>query len=114
MDRRTELKLLYKETEISLGVYQIRNKVNGKIFIGSGLNLQGMINRSQFELKMGMHRIKALQADWNQHGEAAFSFETLQQLKPDNESKRDILKKLQALEKAWVHQLQTDGESIYE
>jgi hypothetical protein len=114
MDRRAELKLIYKETEIPMGVYQIKNNLNGKIFVGSGLNLQGMINRSQFELKMGFHRNKALQEDWNQQGEAAFSFEILQQFKPDKESKRDILKKLQDLEKAWVLQLQANGEAVYE
>jgi hypothetical protein len=114
MDRRAELKLIFKETEVPMGVYQIKNNVNGKIFIGSSLNLQGMINRRQFELKMGFHRMKALQEDWNQQGEAAFSFETLQQFKPGNESKRDILKKLQDLEEAWMLQLKANGEAVYE
>lgn len=35
MDRKKELKQLYKETKIEAGVYQIRNTVNNKVFIGS-------------------------------------------------------------------------------
>jgi len=40
MDRKKELKRLYKEIEIEAGIYQIRNTKNGKILIESTPNLK--------------------------------------------------------------------------
>lgn len=40
MDRKAELKRLYKETKTKAGVYQIINTVNQKVFVGSTMNLK--------------------------------------------------------------------------
>ena len=38
MDNKTALKKAYLQNPPPAGIYQITNKVNGKIFIGKGLN----------------------------------------------------------------------------
>ncbi|NLY73676.1 MAG: GIY-YIG nuclease family protein, partial [Firmicutes bacterium] len=54
MERRKELIQEYKNRKPNMGVYQIRNKANGKIKVLSSLNLDAALNRFQFDLKMGL------------------------------------------------------------
>jgi hypothetical protein len=117
--KRTEIKRNYKQTHRPMGVFQIKNHVNDKIWVSSSLNLDGSKNRHFFELKLGSHRNKTLQKEWNEYGEAAFSFIILEQIKPEEETVEsfDILDKyraqLQALEEQWIDELQPYGERGY-
>jgi len=111
MDRR-ELKQQYKETEVLAGVFQIRNRQNGKIYLCSNMNLKVM-NRQQFQLELHSHPNKQLQHEWISDGKEAFVFEILETLsKEDRESLRakDLLQKL---EEKWLNQLQPFGERGY-
>ena len=65
-----------------MGVFQIRNITNDKVFIDSSNNIPGKINRHKFALNAGQHASKSLQADWNELGESAFDFETIEPLEP--------------------------------
>lgn len=59
------------------GVYEICNTVNGKRYIGSTRNLSRRFRQHLSDLKGGRHVNKNLLADWQLHGESAFSFSTL-------------------------------------
>jgi len=116
---RKEIINEYKQTHRPMGIYQIENKVNGKILVGGSLNLDGIFNREKFTLKMGMHMNKELQKDWKEFGEENFLFEVLEQIKPREEIilNQDDLKKykyeLETLEKKWLEKLQPYGERGY-
>ncbi|NHN33950.1 DUF2087 domain-containing protein [Paenibacillus sp. S3N08] len=112
-EKRKELVLAYKEMKKPMGIYRLRNTANGKIFIGSSLNLEGRWNRHQFELNMNMERIADLQNDWKQFGEQQFVFEVLEQLEQRNEGYQDIPDELEKLEAKWIEQLQPFGEAGY-
>src|ERR1700759_2415430 len=58
----------YKETQRPMGVYQVRNTVNGKVLIGTSVDLPSILNRLRGELRLGGLRNRALQQDWNEHG----------------------------------------------
>jgi len=60
MKTRKELKEEYKNLKFEMGVFQIRNHVNGKIFIGSRLDLKAFWNAQKWQLDFGMHRNAAL------------------------------------------------------
>lgn len=111
-ERKMELKNTYKQTPRPAGVYQVKNKANGKVFVGSTKNLDGMFNRIRFEFKMGMHRIRDLQQDWNEYGAENFSLEVLEQVKPHDVS-HDVTEELEALERKWLDTLQPYGERGY-
>jgi group I intron endonuclease len=81
MDRKEKIKK-YKQTIQPMGIYQIRNLNNGKIYIGSAMNLQGKINSHKFQLKNGLHLNKEMQKDFVEVGADAFSFEILDYLMP--------------------------------
>ena len=113
MDNRAELKRQYKETLLPMGVYQIRNKVNGKIFIGNSLNLDGSMNRARFELNFGKHRNQLLQSEWNEYGAENFEFEKVDQLKPGIDPEYDYREDLTALQELWLEKLQPYGDKGY-
>ncbi len=97
-----------------MGVYAVRNRANGKVLVGSALNLQGMLNRLRFELATGIHRTyPALQEDWNRHGAEHFSFEVLDVLAPPEAPGADLKEELRVLESLWFERLRPYGEAGY-
>lgn len=111
---RAELKHAYKEKPPAMGVFVVRNRANGKVLVGSGLNLPGMLNRIRFELTTGIHRTHpALQEDWNRHGADSFSFEVLDVLPPTEEPRTDPKEELLVLESLWLERLRPYGEAGY-
>jgi len=53
------------------GVYQIRCKSNGKIYIGSAVNLRQRWDGHRRALRKQRHHNVHLQAAWNRYGEAS-------------------------------------------
>lgn len=112
IDKR-KIKEQYKQTALPMGVYQIKNLVNGKVFIGSDKNLPGKFNNHRFQLKQGSHMNRALQADYKHFGEENFSFDVLDYLEPNEDPKYDYAADLALLEAMWVEKLQPFGERGY-
>lgn len=112
MNRREELLLQFKESKTEAGVYQIKNTRNQKVFIDSTMNLK-TINGKQFQLRMGSHKSKELQREWEEYGEEAFEFEVLETLKIDQDRYSDTKDALKKLEEKWIDQLQPFGERGY-
>jgi hypothetical protein len=110
---RAELKRAYKEKPPPMGVFAIRNRANGKVLVGSSLNLPGALNRARFELDMKMSRNRALQEDWQRHGPDSFSFEMLDVLSPTEEPRADPKEELKVLESLWLDRLRPYGEAGY-
>ncbi|MGB8956373.1 MAG: GIY-YIG nuclease family protein [Tumebacillaceae bacterium] len=113
MNRKAELKFEYKQTHRPMGVFQIKNNVNGKIFLVGARNIDGIINSQMFQLKMNGHRNVQLQREYNEYGADAFSCEVLEQIKPSDDPGRDYLKEVKALEEKWHEKLQPYGERGY-
>ena len=105
MDKK-ELKKQYAQSIPPMGIFQVRNLVNEKLFIDSGLNLEGKINRTKFQLKLGSHRNRALQEDYNKMGPENFAFEVVDRLKPKDDLKMDYTDDLKMLETLWLEKLQ--------
>lgn len=112
IDKR-ELKRKYKETLPTMGVYQIRNLTDGKIFIGCGKNLNGKSNSFRFQLNSGLHINQQLQSDYTQLGENNFVFEILDKLEPKEDMNYDYTKDLELLEELWIEKLQPFGNKGY-
>lgn len=95
------------------GVFQVKNTVNGRILLGSSLNLQGPLNAHRFMLTIGSHRNRDLQKDWNEFGEDKFVFEILETVKIKDEPGFDIKDELTLLEQIWIEKLRPFGERGY-
>ncbi len=60
------------------GVYLIENKNNGKVYVGSAVNLARRTSHHVSALRGGYHRNRYLQRAWIKHGEEVFSFSILE------------------------------------
>lgn len=112
MDRRKELKQLYKETAIDAGVYQIKNTINEKVFVGSTRNLK-TLNGLKFSLETGVSTNKELQEEWNHYGKDAFCIDVLEVLKKKNAPYFSEKEALAELEEKWLEKLKPYGERGY-
>jgi len=113
MDSKSDLKRQYKETANQAGIFLITNKTNGKVLLGSSLNLHGPLNKHRFMLSTGSHLNSALQADWNRLGPDAFTFEIVEVIKPRDDPDFRIERALAEREEAWLAKTQPVGEGGY-
>jgi hypothetical protein len=99
-----------------MGIYQIPNLDNGKIYVDASMDLDGARNRLQFMTGMDQSPISELQADWQTYGGTRFVFEVLDDLKPKEEFMSDTSeltkyrKELDALLGLWLEKLQPYGD----
>lgn len=103
----------YLETPRPAGVYRVLNKASGKSLLGSSPNVPGVVNRQRFQLENGSHPDKELQADWNDLGPDAFTFETLDLLKPSDDPGYDSTEDLRTLKTMWLEKLAASGVPLY-
>lgn len=115
MDRRKELIRAYKENPPRAGVLQIRNTVNGRIYVVAFQNFNGKINREGFRLAAGNHANKALQDDWKAQKPGDFVFEALEFMPAPAADASPLLirEALIALERRWLDKLKPYGERGY-
>lgn len=113
MKTKKELKEAYRNMKFRMGVYQIRNKTNNKVFIGSSTNLDAIWNRHRLQLNMGSHPIKELQGDWKTLGEDNFAYEILEEVKEIEDQVVDYSKEVKLAEELYLEELQPFGEKGY-
>ena len=110
---KKDIKNEYKERQKTAGVFQVKNTANGKVLLGSSLNLEGSLNRQKFMLTIGQHRNKALQKDWNEYDPEKFIFEILETVKVKDNPSFNLSDELTLLELIWIEELQPFSERGY-
>lgn len=58
----------------TFGIYLIRNKIDGKAYVGSAVNISGRWNTHQSALNRNKHYNPYLQKSWNKYGANNFEF----------------------------------------
>jgi group I intron endonuclease len=110
---RQDLRREYKERAKPAGVFQIKNTTNGKVLLGSSLNLEGPLNSHKFMLTIGHHQNKELQKEWNEYGPDKFTFEILEVVKVTDDPNFNLKDELTLLEEIWLEKLDPFGERGY-
>lgn len=110
---RAYIKRLYKQQQPNMGIYQLRNIVNNRLYVASSRNLDGTRTSRLFQLRMGKAVFsRELQSDLNRFGSESFEFSVLAVL--DKPEPGDNVEKLLAtLELHWLEKLQPFGERGY-
>ena len=110
-NRRKELAEQYSNMPVYMGVAQVKNEVNGKIYICSFTNMKNKWFTIKLSLDSNMHVNAELQEDWNRLGDEAFSYTILEEKPVD----RVFDKKLEAgkMEREWAEKLQPFGDRGY-
>lgn len=96
-DRRAIVREL-RDAFPAMGVYAVRARESGHVLVGSSRNVHASLNRVRFELRMGSHKDRVLQAEWKRGGEAALSFEILEMVKERDDPDFDYAAELRGLE----------------
>lgn len=113
MKTRQDLKREYKERKKPAGVFQIKNTANGKVLLGSSLNLEGSLNKHKFTLTHGSHINKPLQRDWDAYGPDKFLFEILEVVRVKDTPGFSVEDELTLIEQIWIEELQPFGDRGY-
>jgi group I intron endonuclease len=113
MKTKKELKEAYAQVKFTMGVFQITNKANGKVFVGSSLDLTAVWYAQKLQLGMGIHPNKELQKDWNHFGAENFTFEILEELKHNDDTKTDFNKEIKALEELLIEEIKPFDDKGY-
>jgi len=106
MKTRKELKEEYKQMKFKMGAFQIKNNINGKIFIGSSLDLTAIWHAQRLQLDIGIHPNSELQKDWKEYGAESFSYEILDEIKQVEDKPIDYAKEIKILEEMTIEELQ--------
>jgi hypothetical protein len=117
--QKKDLTAAYKQSFRPMGVFQIRNVANGKIFVDGSMDLEGMRNRITFMKKTNLNSINALQHDWVKYGADSFEFEEVDRIQPFDEIRGDDSElksykaEVDALLELWLEKLQPYGDKGY-
>lgn len=113
MNRKDAIKE-YKKTIQPMGIVQVRNIRNNRVYLTASANTPGTMNSIRFQLKMGTFLPSpALARDWKEMGEESFVIEVLDELKPVEDPGHDYRDDLKALEEMWREKLKPFGERGY-
>ena len=111
---RKEMVKEYKNSSRPMGIVQIKNIGNGRVYLMASLNTTGTINSIRFQLKMGSFPLSStLAKDWKEMGEQSFVIEVIDELKPVEDPAYDYGDDLKALEAIWLEKLKPFGERGY-
>lgn len=113
MKSRKDLQREYKDRPRIAGVFQVKNLVNGKVLLGSSLNLDGPLNGVKFLLEIGGHKNEMLQQEWNEFGAENFSFDILEVVQVKDDPNFNLSDELTLLEQIWIEKLQPFGNHGY-
>jgi len=113
MKTKKELKDAYKQIQFKIGVFQIRNTVNNKVFIDHSVNLDKIWNRHRLELDFGNHRNVVLQKEWKEFGADKFQFEILGEIEQEDNPNIDYAKEAKKLAQMFIEEAQPFGEKGY-
>ncbi len=102
---RRELVRDYKRAFPSMGIYAVRCTASGQVWLGRSRNLEGALNRVQFEMRQGPPRNPALREVWHLHGVGGFSFEVLDRVKERDDPLFDYPAELDTLLELWRAEL---------
>jgi len=83
------MKFIYNGHAKTGGIYQIRNFINGRIYIGSSNRFKSRAYQHKSELEKGIHKNKFMQNDFNKCGTEAFVFEVLEVI-TEKENRKNV------------------------
>lgn len=87
------------------GVYEIRNTVNGKKYVGSSIDIEKRWREHRHHLNKGAHGNSHLQAAWDKYGSKVFAFRVIEQV--------DDIQSLVQREQWWLDNVRASGAQTY-
>lgn len=112
--RKKELADSYRRMKVSIGVYQVTNTANGKLFIDSCNNLKNRWLTLRLMLEDGRHPNRAFQTEWTEAGADAFVYEVLEETEIEADlPPREKTQQLKEMKEKWLAEKQPFGARGY-
>lgn len=88
---------------MTIGIYKIQNKINGKVYIGQSQNVEFRCKEHREILRKNSHRNHKIQNAWNKDGEDNFTFELLEECTLEQLDEKEIfyIKKFNSYENGY-------------
>ncbi|MDO8290627.1 MAG: GIY-YIG nuclease family protein [Parvibaculum sp.] len=83
-DKKRQIVRDYKEKKVTPGIFAVRCIVTNERWLGPSRNLDAQQNGIWFQLGMGNHRIKDMQAAWNTHGQENMVYEVIERFEEED------------------------------
>lgn len=97
-----------------VGLFQIINKRDNKVYLQISLDLDRAFNADLFQLKAGMHSNQDLQMDWKKLGVELFEFKILDELKVKDIATPEVIKNdLNELLEIHKNEMKQNGVALY-
>ncbi|WP_026892998.1 GIY-YIG nuclease family protein [Lacrimispora aerotolerans] len=107
---RKSLKEQYKSRALIGGVYQIKCKEEGMVWLRSTVDLKGAENRFLFSKSMNSCPEHGMRKLWDKYGVEAFSFEVLEELKKkETQTEEEFSEDIKILLELWQEKVE-EGE----
>lgn len=90
-----------RDTFPPMGIYAVRDRASGHLLLGASRNVHAALNRARFELRMGKHADRVLQAEWHRSGADGLAFDVLELVKEREDAEYDYTSELKALEQIY-------------
>jgi hypothetical protein len=113
MASKKELIKEYKMNPPQMGIFRITNKINNKIYLIASKNLPATYNRFPATFIIGNYFIRDIQKDFDEFGQEAFEYDTLDVLERNDDLNYDYTDDLNELLKLWVDKLEPFNEKGY-
>jgi hypothetical protein len=82
IDRKAAI-LAYKERKAVAGIYAVRCRASGQVWVGQTTDLEKIENRLGFSLRQGGHPCASLQSAFAVHGAENLSFDICERLEEE-------------------------------
>lgn len=114
MKTKKELRDEFKLMKFRMGIFQIINQKEKKIYLQIASDIDRAYNSDIFQLKAGMHSNKELQNDWNKSDSESFEFKILDELIIDETaSPEQLITDLKELLEIHKEEMKSKGELLY-
>jgi hypothetical protein len=105
---RKQLVRDFKERKVAAGAFAVRCAPSGQVWVEVSPNLHNRQNGLWFSLRLGSHPNRALVQAWTEHGEAAFTYEVVEELPEAERSQWEMTNALKDLSARWREALNAE------
>lgn len=105
---RKQLVRDFKERKVVAGAFVVRCAPSGEVWVDVSPNLHNRQNGLWFSLRLGSHPNRALVQAWKDHGEAAFTYEVVEELPDAERSQWEMTNALKDLSAKWREALSAE------
>jgi len=101
---RKALLTAYRERKVAAGIFAVTGPEAGQCWVGLAPDLSTVWNRTTFQLRLGGHPSRMLQAAWSARGGEGFAFREVERLDTE-ETGSDLNRTLRARLAVWAERL---------